>query len=201
MTKFFFFRRIRSLLLPLVLCFSLVAAAASGAQGYLEAKQKELTALIQKPRTSANDTALRKTFDELLDYDRLAQDSLGDEWAKRSEAERKEFQELLTSLVQAAYTKNIRNTLDYNIKFEGSQPAKVGQLVSTVASHKTDQRAEKIHIDYLVHQVAGKWRVYDIITERSSLVKNYNNQFRRLIEKKGFAELIARMKKKAAQES
>jgi phospholipid transport system substrate-binding protein len=190
---------LKSVLLTLAFCISSGVALAGSAQSYLEAKQKELTTLIKQPAGADNDKKLRVTFDALLDYDALAKDSLGKLWDDRTEAERKEFQTLLTTLVQSAYTKNIRNTLDYNITFVGEQPAKAGELVQTVAKHKTDARKESIHIDYLLHDVGGKFRVYDIITEGSSLVKNYNSQFRGIVNKHGFAELLNRMRKKAQE--
>ncbi len=181
-----------SLLVPQV-------ALAASSQSYLEAKQKALMEIIRKPKSPATEKELQTNFDALLDYDALAKDSLGNEWDKRTPEERKEFQELLTTLVQSSYTKNLRSTLDYNIVFEKTQPAKEGELVETVAKHKSDNRKEPIHINYLVHQVDGKWRVYDIITEGSSLVKNYNSQFRSIIKKNGFSDLIERMKKKAKE--
>lgn len=197
--------RIRQRFSPALIALALFLAAATTlaatAQSYLEAKQKELTTLIKAPRSASTDKQLKSTFDQLLDYDALSKSSLGPQWDNRSDAERQEFQALLTTLVQSAYTKNIRSTLDYNITFEGSAPAKEGQLVKTIAKHKTDARKEVIHIHYLVHSVAGKWRVYDIITEGSSLVGNYKNQFRRIIDKNGFADLLARMRKKAKAES
>ncbi len=184
--------------LALSLLVTQVALAASS-QSYLEAKQKALMEIIRKPKSAATEKELQTNFDALLDYDALARDSLGNEWDKRTPEERQQFQALLTSLVQSSYTKNLRSTLDYNIVFEKTQPAKKGELVETVAQHKTDNRKEPIHINYLVHQVDGKWRVYDIITEGSSLVKNYNNQFRSIIKKNGFSDLIERMKKKAKE--
>jgi len=190
---------------PKALAFALVLFLVSGlavagpAKSHLEAKQSELTALIKQPAGAENEKKLKVTFDAILDYDALTKDSLGKLWEGRTEAERKEFQALLTTLVQAAYTKNIRSTLDYNISFVGSQAAKDGELVLTVAKHKTDARKEAIHIDYLVHQVGGSWRVYDIITEGSSLVKNYNSQFRSIVDKHGFSELLTRMRKKASE--
>ena len=42
------------------------------------------------------------------------------------------------------------------------------------------------------------WRIEDIITEGSSLVKNYRQQFTRIIKKDGFPELMRRMKAKLA---
>ena len=128
-------------LLKLFVALLLVSsvAFAGDARSYLKAKQGELTSIIKKPKSAANDTKLKATFDALLDYDALAKNSLGDHWADRSDAERAEFQKLLTRLVQSAYTKNIRNTLDYNIEFGKSQPAKTGgKLILTVAKHKTD---------------------------------------------------------------
>lgn len=179
------------------LCFVSSTAHAATAQDYLEAKQKELTVLIKQPKSAANDQKLTLTFDALLDYDAFAKNSLVDEWASLSPAQRDEFKSLLTTLVQRSYTKNIRDTLDYNITFKGESEAKAGKLVRSVAKHKTDARKESVHIDYLVHQVGGKWRVYDIITEGESLVGNYTNQFRRVIKKDGFSGLIAKMRKKA----
>ncbi len=194
-----FMHSFKSLFIALAI-FSLSSIAwATAAQSYLEVKQKELTSLIRQPAGAANEEKLKVTFDALLDYDALARDSLGNMWDERSESERKEFQELLTTLVQAAYTKNIRSTLDYNINFVGSQPAKVGEMVQTVAKHKTDARKEPIHIDYLVHKVGGSFRVYDIITEGSSLVKNYNSQFRNIVKRHSFSELLSRMRKKAKE--
>lgn len=192
----------RSLPLLLVL-FSLVfgsVAQAGAAQSYLEGKQRVLTELIKKPKSTANDEQLKVTFDALLDYSAFAEDSLGTQWGKMSEKERSEFSSLLKTLVQRSYTKNLRNTLDYNIIFKGESKATKGELVQTVAKHKTDPRKETISIDYLVHQVDGKWRVYDIITEGESLVKNYKSQFRRVIKKEGFSGLLDRMRKKVAED-
>jgi phospholipid transport system substrate-binding protein len=191
--------KFKTLALTLLVLLVTGLALAGPAKSYLEVKQRELTALIKQPAGPENTKKLKVTFDALLDYDALAKDSLGKLWEGRSEAERKEFQELLTTLVQAAYTKNIRSTLDYEITFVGNQPAKEGELVLTVAKHKTDLRKEAIHIDYLVHQVGGNWRVYDIITEGSSLIKNYNSQFRSIVDRHGFPELLNRMRKKATE--
>ncbi len=175
-------------------------AHAGAAQSYLESKQKELTSLIKKPKSSSNDEQLKVTFDALLDYSAFAKDSLGTQWNEMNEKERTEFSSLLKTLVQRSYTKNLRNTLDYDIVFKGETKAAKGELVQTVAKHKTDPRKETISIDYLVHQVDGKWRVYDIITEGESLVKNYKSQFRRVIKKDGFSGLLDRMRKKVAEE-
>ena len=49
----------------------------------------------------------------------------------------------------------------------------------------------------MLHQVGGQWRIFDVVTEGSSMVMNYRNQFGRIIKKDGFAELLRKMKSKA----
>jgi phospholipid transport system substrate-binding protein len=196
MTKFS--RAFSVLLLAFSFLLSTIAQADSP-QSFLQVKHLELTELIKKPKSTANDKKLTDTFDALLDYNAFAKDSLGEDWDARSAAERKEFESLLTVLIQRSYTTNIRDTLDYTITFHGEQPAKGGQLVQSVAKHKTDARKEAIHIDYLVHKNAGTWRVFDIVTEGESLVGNYRSQFRRIIKKSSFSGLLDKMRKKEAE--
>lgn len=184
-----------------VLLFTLALAApasAETAESYLKVRQSELTALVS---SGAPSDRLNKAFDQLLDYDKLASASLEGKWADLTEAQKKEFQGLLVTLVQRAYTKNIRDTLNYSIEFRGEAEATGGRLVKTIAKHKTDQRKEPLSIDYVVALKDGKWRIQDIITEGSSLVMNYRGQFRKIMNDKGFDGLIEKMKKKATSEN
>ncbi len=65
-----------------------------------------------------------------------------------------------------------------------------------MARNTKKSHEEPIGIDYVVHQVDGKWLIRDIVTEGSSLVINYRNQFRRTIKKHGFSGLLQKMKAK-----
>ncbi len=188
----------QTLIVLAVLCLSSVSFAAESAQGFLQSKQGELSKVISKPKSAANDKKLKLVFDGMLDYSALAAASLGSAWKDLSAEQQKEFSGLLQILVQRSYTKNIRNTLDYKVSYSGEEKLAKGQLVKTVARHNTDKRKEPLHIDYLTHQVAGKWMVIDIVTEGSSLVKNYRSQFRRIIKKKGFDGLMKKMQTKVA---
>jgi phospholipid transport system substrate-binding protein len=184
----------------LALTLSSGAIAAPGAESFVKAKQTELSSLLKKGKSAANDKKVADVFDQMLDYETLAKESLGAEWDKLKPEERKEFQDVLKRLVRNAYRKNLKKTLDYEITFKGESKAKKGVLVKTAAKSKKDSREEPITIDYVVHQVDGKWRVFDIVTEGSSLVNNYKSQFRRVIKQKGFGELMTRMKKKLDKE-
>jgi len=170
----------------------LPALAAPGAEATLKAEQAELTELLKKDDKAKLDRA----FDDILDYAALAQDSLGDLWAERSASERAEFQKLLTELVRAAYRKGIKRTLGYEVEYKGESKMEGGTLVRTVAKSRGNAREEPISLDYGMHEVGGRFRIRDIVTDGASLVSNYRNQFRRVVKQQGFPELLARMRKK-----
>lgn len=189
-------RILSTLVLALGVLLAGPVAAESSAEGFVKARQAELTALLREGDGTANQKQVAAVFDRMLDYDKLAQESLGKHWDERTPEERKEFQALLTKLVQRAYRQNLRKTLDYDVSFKGTDAAKDGSLVQTVARHRTDPRQEPVSVDYVLHKVQGQWRVYDIVTEGSSLVSNYRSQFNRIIKKQGFPAVLEKMKKK-----
>ncbi len=187
------------LTLTLALLLPLSASADTGTDGsvaFIKARQGELTRLLTAPKSPANDKAVTKVFDKMLSYDALARNSLDSHWGDRTDAEKKEFRCILKHLVQDAYRRNLRKTLNYEVKYNGAAKDKTAYLVKTVAKSRKNARAESVTIDYVVVKEGNQFLVHDIVTEGSSLVKNYRSQFRRIIKKKGFAELTSRMKKK-----
>jgi phospholipid transport system substrate-binding protein len=181
----------------LVFAFGLPALAGEDtANAFVKGRQAELAGLIKKGSPPENTKKVESLFDSMLDYDALAQKSLREHWSARTDAERRDFQDTLKHLVQRAYRKNLDRTASYDVRFEGETKADEAFLVRTVAQSRTNVREEPISIDYVVRRVGGAWRIQDIVTEGSSLVNNYHQQFNRIIKKDGFGELMRRMKSK-----
>jgi phospholipid transport system substrate-binding protein len=190
-------RQKTSLLAAFVFAMSLsLPAFAAEAENFVRGKQSELSALVSKTKSAEDEKKLDAAFDAVFDYDSLAKQTLKDSWEQRTPAERTEFTNVLKDLVRNAYRKNLKKTLGYDIDYKGELDADSGKLVKTVARNAKNSREEPVSVDYLVHQVDGKWLINDIVTEGSSLVRNYRNQFRRVIQKHGFDELLKRMKTK-----
>ena len=181
--------------LALALSLSLPAFAAE-AENFVKGKHSELTELVSKAKSKDDEKKLDAAFDAVFDYDGLAKATLKDTWEQRTPAERADFTLVLKDLVRNSYRRNIKKTLGYQVDYKGEQDGDAGKVVRTVAHNKGNAREEPVSIDYVVHQVDGKWQIYDIVTEGSSLIRNYRNQFRKVIEKKGFDELLRRMKAK-----
>ncbi|HKY39729.1 MAG TPA: ABC transporter substrate-binding protein [Polyangiaceae bacterium] len=174
------------------------AALAASAEEFVKAKQAELTKLVEAGKPDAE---IDKVFDQVLDYRILAESALGEHWAARTPAERDEFTALLSKLVRASYRKNLKKTLGYEITYKGTEKGKEGEIVRTVAKHAKDARQEPLSIDYVVRSEGGASRIVDVVTEGSSMVGNYRSSFNRIMKKSGFAEVLKRMRKKAASGS
>jgi phospholipid transport system substrate-binding protein len=176
------------------------ARAAESAQSFIQTRQNEVTALLHQGASSQRDKKISAVLDVMIDFRELAKRSLAGHWDEFSDAQRKDFTDVLRQLVQRNYERNIKNILDYKIEYlgeEGSEGDAV--LVHTKASSKTDEREDPVTIDYRMAQAGEAWRVVDIITEGSSLVNNYKNQFHKVIQKDGIDALLKRMKDRLAK--
>jgi phospholipid transport system substrate-binding protein len=179
----------------LSLGFSLPAFAAE-AENFVRGKHDELSVLVSKAKSADDEKKLDAAFDAVFDYDALARATLKDSWDERTPAERVEFTTVLKDLVRNAYRRNIKKTLGYQVDYKGEEDGDSGKIVRTVAHNTKDNREEPVSIDYVVHQVGGKWLINDIVTEGASLAHTYRSQFRKVIQKHGFEELLKRMKAK-----
>jgi phospholipid transport system substrate-binding protein len=175
------------------------SARAGEATDVVRQKQTALFDIVAKPKSAARQEALRKLFDEMLDYQRFARDSLGAEWDKLAEEQRARFTALLTDLVRNNYKRNLTKMLDFNIEYVGEAAKNGGTVVQTRAKHKTKTKEPLIEVDFVLNK-QGRWQIVDIVTEKASLVKTYRSQFVRILKKDGFEKLVEKMKSKLEQQ-
>jgi len=174
------------------------AHAAESAQDFIQSRQSQVTQLVRQAAGAQRDKQVAAVLDGMIDYDELAKRSLAVHWSDLSDAQRKEFTDVLRNLVRRNYERNIKNILDYRVEYLGEEPGTGGVVVRSRAS-SSNAREEPISIDYQLMKAGGGWRVVDVVTEGSSLVNNYRNQFHRVIQKDGYDVLVRRMKEKLAK--
>lgn len=189
---------LRSLALAVALALTSSLALAGAATDVVKAKQTTLFELLAKP-SAENSKKVAAIFDEMIDYDAFARDSLGAEWANRTDAEKAEFSSLLKQLVQKAYERNLKKTLGWDIEYVSEEPRDDRTVVKTKAKNRANASEEPVAIDYALAEKDGKWRIRDIVTEDVSMVTSYRNQFVKIIKKDGFPKLIQKMKDKIAK--
>ena len=183
----------------LALTFGATGAAFAGpATDLVKAKQSVLFDLINKSSPD-NDKKVASIFDDMLDYQALAEGSLGTEWAARSDAEKAQFSDLLKQLVRKSYERNLKKIANYDVAYLSEDAVDGGVMVKTKASAKSGSRDEPVEIGFKMGQKAGGWKATDIVTEGVSLVSSYRSQFTKVIKKDGFPALIQKMKDKLAK--
>jgi phospholipid transport system substrate-binding protein len=171
-------------------------AQAKSAERFIRTKHNKVRAVLRKPDTPKRAEELTVLLGEFLDYDRLTKLSLDKEWNKRSPAERRKFVSLLRQLVERQYQRNMESTLEYKVKWVGTEPIETGVKVKSSAKSVKKKRQPPVTIDYSMSPTDSEWKVFDIFTDEVSLVKNYKRQFRRVIKDEGWGGLIGRMEKK-----
>jgi phospholipid transport system substrate-binding protein len=195
----------RTLLTLAVASFTLALAPLASADGgeppaqvFVRKKQEELTLLLKQGKP---DVEIDKVFNSLLNYDLLAEASLGSEWAPRNAEEKADFTRLLSQLVRNSYRKNLKKTLGYKISYTKTVSESGRDVVFTEAENVKNTREEKVAIRYVIKGEGDQRRIVDVVTEDVSMVGSYRSSFTKVIKKDGFPKLLEKMKKKAASGS
>ncbi|MBW2408916.1 MAG: ABC transporter substrate-binding protein [Deltaproteobacteria bacterium] len=139
---------------------------------------------------------IREIINEVFDWNELSRRTLGKNWKKFSPEQRKEFTHLFSRLLEGIYADRLLAYTDEKVVFEKETELKKGKV--EVASHIRLADGKKIPLNYRMIEKDGKWRVYDVVIEGVSMVKNYRGQFRELLSKGSPADLIETLKKKTS---
>jgi ABC-type transporter MlaC component len=184
-------------------------ALADDPQGFIQQQHAKLEQLLRQPETESRTAQINRALDSFVDYDVLTRRAFGDPcplsvpacdnlWSGYSDDEKQTLRDLLTRLVRKNYRKNLGKTLDYEITYRGTRDSAGDTRVLTEAKNKKNPREASVRVDYLVEQTAGGLRVVDIITEGSSLTKNYYEQFRKKMKTpgEGYPNIVQKLEDK-----
>jgi len=136
---------------------------------------------------------LRKTIFPRFDFEEMAKRSLGSEWRRRTPAEQKKFVDLFTELLKNSYVESIESYRGEKVLYR--RESQDGDYAGVDTSVITN-RGEEFAIDYRLHREGSEWKVYDVIVENISIVNNYRSQFRRILGRSSFAELLQTIRDK-----
>jgi len=140
---------------------------------------------------------IRSIVNEIFDYTELSKRTLGREWTKFNAPQQSEFVKLFSDLLEKTYADRLLSYSDEKVFFEKESLLREGQ--AEVTSHVLTADGKKIPLDYRMVQKGGSWRVYDVIIEGISLVKNYRDQFRDILAKDSPEEVLKMLREKVAK--
>ncbi len=139
---------------------------------------------------------IRRSVDEMCDWQEMSRRSLGRHWAQRSEQEKKEFIQLFGQLLERTYIDKVEGYSGEKVIYTGERVD--GDYAEVDVKIVTKKNTE-IPIVYKLRSRDQQWWAYDMVIEGVSLVNNYRTQFSDIMAKSSFEGLMKRLREKSAE--
>lgn len=139
---------------------------------------------------------IRRSVDEMCDWQEMSRRSLGRHWAQRSEQEQKEFIKLFGQLLERTYIDKVEGYSGEKVIYTGERVD--GDYAEVDVKIVTKKNTE-IPVVYKLRSRDQKWWAYDMVIEGVSLVNNYRTQFSDIMAKSSFEGLMKRLREKSAE--
>jgi len=190
----------QALLLALVLSAVTASPVAAGAPSdQLKTQIDRVLKSLDDPelkkegRARERRAAVRKIANDIFDFGETARRSLGRHWQPRTPAERDEFVQLFSDLLERSYISRVELYGGEKIQYLGDT---IDGEQGKVQTKLLTKGGSDIPIEYRMHKKGDRWLVYDVIIEGVSLIANYRTQFNKIIHTASYQELVKKMKAK-----
>jgi phospholipid transport system substrate-binding protein len=182
-------------IIAVLLCVSLQTIwAAESPLAVIKKKDIELQKLL-KNKNAPKET-IKELINSIFDFQKMGRKSLSSStWKAQSEAKQKEFVASFKEMVENASIKKLEV---YEADSTLYDPPKVSKRGVKITAHMWNKGTESVLV-YWVDEVNGAWMAWDLIIDDLSTVRNYREQFRKIIKDKGFDELLKILKEKALE--
>jgi len=188
-----------SIILLAVLLILPLQVHADGAKATIEAQIGKMLVKMKEPAfkelsRDAKLAEIRKVINEVFDYQELSQRTLGRDWKKFKPEQQTEFVDLYSKLLENVYADRILAYTHEKIEFGKETELKKGR--AEVESYIVTLDNTKVPLFYRMSNKTGQWRVYDVVIEGVSMIKNYRGQFRQILSKKKPEDLLQTLREK-----
>lgn len=189
----------------LVFCLAPAAAqAASPAHDALQGSINKVLDTIKNPAYAnpATRGPLKKEIESELrvafDFGEFSLRTVGPRWKEFSADQKQRFEDAFANLLMRTYVDKIDGYNGEQVAFTGERLNDKGdraEIQTTIAM----KDGKKVPVAYRMLPKDGTWRVYDVLVEGISLVKNYRTQFQEILSSAAPDELIAKVQAKASE--
>jgi phospholipid transport system substrate-binding protein len=177
--------------------FSRAAVAPQDPMEQARGLVEQTIAILQNPRLTLTEERrqLRALAEPHFDFEGMARSTLGYHWRNLTSDQRQEFVALFTAFMEDAALSKIQEYSGQRLEFIREVPIEPGYMQVQGRVLQTNG-AQPIPVAFMSRQIDGQWKVYDLTVDNISVIANYRNQFNRVINDQGFAQLMAVMKQK-----
>ena len=190
------------IILAFLTFFTTETLAQSQARVALESGLNQVLEIIKSPNY-ANPATRQKARDQIavivkqkFDFMEFSSRTVGPRWQKFSPKEQQDFSAAFADLLINTYVNKIDGYNGEQISYQGERSANNRCENLTLVSMKD---GKKIPVAYRMLPKDNTWKVYDVIIENISLVKNYRTQFQDILTSSTPMQLIERIRVKAQE--
>ena len=140
---------------------------------------------------------IRKIINEIFDYQALSERTLGRDWKKFNPQQQTEFVDLFSKLLENVYADRILAYTHEKIEYGKATDLRENQV--EVESYIITTDNKKVPLFYRLMLKDGTWRVYDVVIEGVSMIKNYRGQFRQILTNKTPEDLLQTLREKVKE--
>jgi len=133
-------------------------------------------------------------IESVFDFQELSRRTLSREWKKFSAEQQTEFVKLFKELLQGVYADRLLAYSDQKVIYDKELMLKKGR--AEVQSYLQTSDGSKIPLFYRLTDKSGSWKVYDIVIEGVSMVKNYRTQFKEILSNGSPEKLLEILREK-----
>lgn len=129
-----------------------------------------------------------------FDYKEMGKRTLGKHWQQFSEADREEFVRLFQRFLSRTYAGNVDGYSGEQVQY--LKERRKGDFAEVQTAVTSDKSTASIY--YRLLKSSNTWKVYDVVIDGVSLVKNFRSQFGRIIEAESAKGLLEKLRTKTA---
>ena len=130
-----------------------------------------------------------------FDFRVMSQGVLGVNWRRATETQKRRFIDLFSELLKSTYVSKIEQYTNERVAYGDERIEGDRAVVET----RIVTQSTEIPIIYRMIRKDGEWKVYDVVIENVSLVRNYRSTYDEIARKQGIDRLLQRMEEKLAE--
>ncbi len=180
------------------LCLSF-SVLASEATNFVKDNSQKVLSLVKESKdikSFKDNVAKNIIVEDLIDFKKISQLTLGKNWRTATEQEREEFQKEFSKLLFNFYGNAMYAFKDATITYGREMVEGQDARIKTEVSYTESGVKKRAKVDYVLYKVNDNWKIVDVVIEGITLTLSYKEGFNKIINEKGMKGLIEEIKQK-----
>jgi phospholipid transport system substrate-binding protein len=189
---------LRAALAAFVLGAGLAFAAPADPVQKIRSQDVELQKLLRDKGVAAHTARIKVLINGIFDFEELGRRALGTaNWNKMTTTQKTRFVKAFKAMVENSSVKRLEAYSSDSTRYT---PAEINGERAVVKARVYSKGTESF-VEYKLLLKAGEWRAWDLVIDDLSTAGNYGDQFRDILKKNTFDNLIERLEKRAKQDA